>query len=81
MSPEILQIVLVVGGAVAGWIARHNNLLAPKPAPTPTPSTPTPAPVAPSGPSSPSGADTLWQLAWHILREKFPNLPPLDQTK
>jgi hypothetical protein len=72
MSSEVLQIALVIGGAVAGWLARHNNLLAPPPA---TPATPAPAPATPSNP------DALWQLAWHILREKFPNLPPLDQLK
>jgi hypothetical protein len=75
MSPEVLQIVLVLGGAVAGWITRHYNLLAPQAATPATPTTPAPAPAAPSNP------DALWQLAWHILREKFPNLPALDQIK
>jgi len=75
MAPEILQIVLVLGGAVAGWIARHNNILSPQPATPTTPATPAPAPATPSSP------DALWQLVWHVLREKFPNLPPLDQAK
>lgn len=45
MTPEILNILYVVGGLAVGWIARHRGVLAPAtPVVVPVPGSP-PAPV------------------------------------
>lgn len=68
MSPELLQVVLVLGGVVAGWIARHNGVMAPTPT-TPVPTVPVPAvpaipvPTVPFPTSVGKGQVLSWLLA------------------